>query len=75
MARVVLEQRQVTAGKNMECPECGTSLVIDEWGGWQWTCFHCDFVGRYATNKEIEQYEKGVAEFLENEQSENSTGK
>jgi len=42
----------------MNCPECGTPLVIDEYGGWRWVCFNCDHVGREATDAEIEAQEK-----------------
>ena len=38
-------------------PRCGTVMVIDEWSGWLWTCFHCDFVGDVATDEETEQQE------------------
>lgn len=34
-------------------------MVIDEWGGWAWCCFHCDHIDREATPEEIEQHEKG----------------
>jgi len=37
----------------MECEKCGTAMVIDEWNGWVWTCFHCDNIGRLATNEEV----------------------
>jgi hypothetical protein len=38
----------------MICPKCGIIMVIDEWGGWRWTCFYCDYIGREATDKECE---------------------
>ena len=38
----------------MECEKCGTVMVIDEWGGWLWTCFHCYNIGRAATDEEVE---------------------
>ena len=41
----------------MKCPECGVEMIIDEWGGWKWTCFFCDYVGRDATGEEIEELE------------------
>jgi len=41
----------------MKCPMCQEFLFIDDWGGWIWSCFHCDYVGRQATNEEIEDYE------------------
>jgi uncharacterized Zn finger protein (UPF0148 family) len=44
----------------MKCPCCGTPLVIDEWGGWIWTCFHCDYTARPATDEEIEAQERVV---------------
>ena len=40
------------------CENCGAVMVIDEWGGWIWTCFNCDAVGRKATDAEIEAQEK-----------------
>ena len=48
----------------MKCDKCNSEMTIDEWGGWKWTCFHCDNVGRYATDEEIKQYEKEFAELL-----------
>ena len=41
----------------MYCPRCGTPLVIDTWGGWIWMCFHCDYIGRRATDEEVDAYE------------------
>ena len=41
----------------MNCKKCGTVMVIDEWDGWVWKCYHCDAVGRKATNEEIEAQE------------------
>ena len=35
-------------------------MVIDEWNGWMWTCFHCENISREATNQEIEAQEKGI---------------
>jgi ribosomal protein L37AE/L43A len=42
----------------MNCEKCGTPMIIDEWGGWVWTCYHCDHVGRTATNEEVKRHEK-----------------
>lgn len=42
----------------MNCPKCGTEMIIDEWNGWVWTCFHCDYIDRQATDKEIEEWEE-----------------
>jgi Zn ribbon nucleic-acid-binding protein len=30
-------------------------MIIDEWIGWRWECFHCGYVGRIAPNEEREQ--------------------
>ena len=51
----------------MNCPQCGTVMVIDEWGGWMWTCFHCDFVGREATDEECETQRLEIEEYLKNQ--------
>jgi len=48
----------------MNCPKCGTDMVIDEWNGWIWNCFNCDFVGRVATDEEIEKQEEEIEEYL-----------
>lgn len=42
----------------MKCPKCETEMVIDEWSGWVWTCFICDYVGRSASSAEIKNFEK-----------------
>ena len=42
----------------MKCPKCETPMVISEWDGWVWMCFHCDHIDREATPEEIEQLEK-----------------
>ena len=39
----------------MKCPECGTEMIIDEWSGWVWTCFNCYYVGKPATDEELEK--------------------
>ena len=44
--------------KKMYCPRCGTPLVIDTWGGWKWTCFHCFYEGEIATYEEVEKDER-----------------
>jgi tRNA(Ile2) C34 agmatinyltransferase TiaS len=36
-----------------ECPICNQKMEIDDWNGWRWTCFLCDYRGRTATNEEI----------------------
>jgi ribosomal protein L37AE/L43A len=41
----------------MICPKCNNKLFINEWEGWIWWCPHCDYKGRKATDKEIEEYE------------------
>ena len=43
---------------NNRCKQCGDPMVIDEWSGWVWTCFHCDVTGREATPAEIAQLEQ-----------------
>ena len=37
-------------------------MVIDEWNGWVWTCFLCDYVGRSASPAEIKNCEKNLAQ-------------
>jgi hypothetical protein len=39
-------------------------MIIDEWGGWKWTCFNCDHIDRDATDKEIEAYEEEIKKIL-----------
>jgi len=39
-------------------------MVIDEWSGWVWTCFHCDYVDRSATDEEIEKQEAEIKAYL-----------
>jgi len=41
----------------MNCPKCNTPMVISEWDGWVWMCFHCDYTGRLATDEEVREYE------------------
>lgn len=41
----------------MTCPKCKGFMIVDEWQGWVWICPHCDYEGRKATDKEIEEYE------------------
>jgi len=36
----------------MNCPECKLKMFMDEWNGWVWTCFNCDYI-RQATDDEI----------------------
>lgn len=48
----------------MVCPKCGNQMVIDEWSGWVWTCFHCDYVDRSATDEEIEKQEAEIKAYL-----------
>ena len=45
----------------INCPDCGSPMVIDSWGGWVWTCFHCDHIGRHATDDEVKEDEKRQA--------------
>lgn len=42
----------------MVCPKCKNEMIIDEWAGWIWVCVNCDYAGRKATDKEIEEYEE-----------------
>ena len=44
-------------GLEMKCPKCEAYLYIDAWNGWVWSCFHCDYIGREATDEEIREYE------------------
>lgn len=43
--------------KTKPCPKCKTPMIISSWDGWRWMCFHCDHVGREATDEEIEKQE------------------
>ena len=52
----------------MECDNCKNVCYINSFGGWRWECFACGWVGREATDKEIEEdteYVKKEAEKLE----------
>ena len=42
----------------MKCPKCETPLVIDEWNGWVWLCFHCEHEERKATDEECSEQEQ-----------------
>lgn len=42
----------------MLCDKCEAVMVISEWDGWIWVCFHCDNIGRAATYEEIEKLER-----------------
>lgn len=42
----------------MKCPKCNTEMIIDEYRGWIWTCFHCDHIDREAKDEEIENLEQ-----------------
>ena len=53
----------------MNYQKCGTVMVIDEWCGWQWTCFNCDYVGRDATNEEIEKQESEIEAYLKSKRN------
>lgn len=55
----------MTETKTMVCIKCDTPMIIDEWNGWRWTCFHCDHLGRLATNEEVEKQEQ---EFIDSNQ-------
>lgn len=46
----------------MNCTKCKGWLVIDEWNGWRWFCPHCEYVGRYATDEEIDEQHKEMSE-------------
>lgn len=39
-------------------------MIIDEWNGWVWTCFNCDYSGRAATDEEVEKQEAEVEIYL-----------
>jgi len=39
-------------------------MFIDTWGGWAWTCPHCDSIGRIATDQEVEEYERELNEHI-----------
>jgi hypothetical protein len=32
-------------------------MFINEWGGWKWTCPHCWYIGRDATDEETKELE------------------
>ena len=53
----------------MNCPKCGAQMVIDEWGGWMWTCFLCDFVGLEATDEECESQRREIEEYLKKQKA------
>ena len=38
-------------------------MVIDEWNGWVWTCFNCDYVGREATDEECDLQQREIEMF------------
>jgi len=40
------------------CEICGAPMVIDEWGGWYWTCFSCGAIGRLATYEETDRQQE-----------------
>ena len=42
----------------MKCKKCGSDMIIDEWNGWIWYCFACDYEGREATDEEIQEQEE-----------------
>lgn len=44
--------------KDKICHQCGTILIIDEWEGWIWRCFNCNYEGEKATDEEIEEFEQ-----------------
>ena len=44
--------------KSMNCSRCGAPMIIDTWGGWYWVCFNCDYVGKVATDDEVEELER-----------------
>ena len=48
----------------MVCPKFGAQMVIDEWGGWSWTCFNCDHVDRQSTDEECETQRKEIEEYF-----------
>ena len=42
------------------CPKCKTPMIISSWDGGVWMCFHCDHIGKKATDEEIERQEDEV---------------
>lgn len=46
--------------KTKPCPKCKAPMIISSWDGWRWMCFHCDNIGRKATDEEIERQEDEV---------------
>lgn len=42
------------------CPNCKSPMVVSTWDGWRWMCLHCDYVGREATDEEIDVQEAGA---------------
>ena len=49
----------------MKCPKCKKAdMIIDEWNGWVWTCFICDYVGRSASYAEIKNFERNLTGWL-----------
>lgn len=45
----------------MKCERCGTAMLVDDWHGWVWKCFHCGSTGRPATNDEVMEGYKAVS--------------
>ena len=43
----------------MKC-KCGYEMTINTWHGWVWECIPCNYIGRPATDKEIEDYERNT---------------
>ena len=41
----------------MTCKKCNQEMFIDSWSGWVWTCPFCGYVGRAATDEEVEEDE------------------
>lgn len=46
----------------MDCPKCKQPMYIAEWDGWKWSCLFCDYVGRDATEDEVEELERNLYE-------------
>ena len=48
----------------MQCPVCNSPMYIETWNGWQWQCALCDYIGRDATDEEIEKQEAEIETYL-----------
>lgn len=56
-----IEQAAAKKSTNINpCPRCKSPMIVSTWDGWRWMCFHCDYVGREATDEEIDVQEAGA---------------